>query len=827
MCAPRTGWDAHEVLKTLRRDLVRLEAEHGIHPELLFFTGDAAFGNVGERPGETLEDQFREAGAFLEGVRNAFRNPIPACNVFIVPGNHDVNRHAIFQEQTTWLDGQRDVEEVIALIQKGEARWQPYIARLASYRNFLQANYPHLLTDPERLLYAIAQEVAGIRIGVIGLNSAWSAGRNDERGKLWLAGRWQLGHLKPVISEADLSIALIHHPTSWFNQFEEPGLTREIKRSVDFHLHGHEHQAWVEQNTEGHVQIAAGAVYDRSNRESVYNIVQVDVTARSGTVWLRRYNSDAGDWGQFVIPKQTDQFGRWLLPKLRPPPAQDTVSRGTAPNRVSGRNSIWMKNGPEGTTRPTSLTQSFVLTPGQNTETILSDWVLNAPERSGKKLIRNLISPWVPGELCGSGYPLEPLLEDPQYQMDYKKAEEKSLAELGRTDAGWFAEAERWKVTLQTLRNFILQANPTVLAPEPFLLQLAGAWATRWFVTSREGPSADEQGISAEALLEIVRVLRISGLFIATGNAIDGFEIRPIAPAVSAYLDGFSLARGTHPPQKTQLVWSALLDTARSGRRMPAGARRPGSAVTSWLAVLTCVRLADPSNVGHLLDQISYQDFSMALDMYSLCDRKGNTKTNVDAVLRFVQEHGSSVPILFHCSFDLPGFQSIPLPGRTRAPNYPQAQLLLERLPDEDLLAVLLAACVHPPDTSLLDPELWQRVVPVEMRKSLRALGAELRADAVPVGNRVKVSRSVVTVQALMQPFPFIGRHHPSTELFARLPWLTALVIGFGCEARLPRMDELRRLMEMREVRDQILDSEEVPHASRKAGPWIGTNGSP
>ena len=93
LCNVKTGWDANRVLKGLIPDMQEMEKKHGLSPDFLFFTGDAAFGQLGSKPGEKISDQFDEMEQLLNGVRKAFSHPIPKTNVFLVPGNHDVNRN--------------------------------------------------------------------------------------------------------------------------------------------------------------------------------------------------------------------------------------------------------------------------------------------------------------------------------------------------------------------------------------------------------------------------------------------------------------------------------------------------------------------------------------------------------------------------------------------------------------------------------------------------------------------------------------------------------------------------------------------------------------
>lgn len=187
-----------------------METDHGLIPQLLFFTGDGAFGNV---PGSTLPEQLDGVHALLEGARTAFSSAIPRENVFIVPGNHDVDRDEVTPDHTAWLTAQdRTAVEITDLIQGASKQWRNYMDRLAAYRKFLERKgYAHLLSDPERLIYSETREFHGLKLGIAGFNSAWSCCRNGEKGQLWLAGDWQSGTLVQNLRSADVRLALTHH----------------------------------------------------------------------------------------------------------------------------------------------------------------------------------------------------------------------------------------------------------------------------------------------------------------------------------------------------------------------------------------------------------------------------------------------------------------------------------------------------------------------------------------------------------------------------------------------------------------------------------------
>jgi len=330
-CPEKTGWDAHRVLQPLLKDLKRMESDYGLSPQLLYFTGDAAFGNIGNVPGSTFKEQFDGAQQLLEAARTAFATPVPKENVFIVPGNHDVDRAEITADQTHWLETQGNATSVTALIQKSGKQWQQFMDRLAAYRAFLTLyGYDHLLSDADRLIYAQSRTIHGMKLGIAGFNSAWSCNENDRKGGLWFGGDWQSGKLAGQIADSDFRIALIHHPFGWFVEPEDTKLAIRFKREFAFHLHGHEHLGWVDATAEGHVRVAAAACYQSSHMENGYNFVRLNLETGEGEVWLREYEEDGGGWVPRIIHGKTNNDGLWRLPNL--PWLRDLIRQGPPVN---------------------------------------------------------------------------------------------------------------------------------------------------------------------------------------------------------------------------------------------------------------------------------------------------------------------------------------------------------------------------------------------------------------------------------------------------------------------------------------------------------------
>ncbi|MGE0083617.1 MAG: TIR domain-containing protein [Desulfococcaceae bacterium] len=316
LCRPKTGWEVDHILEKFRNDMDSLQKNHHLHPDLIFFTGDAVFGHIGKDGGKSITEQFEEAALLFVEIREIFNPQIPIENFFIVPGNHEVNRSKVNPniakgfEMNLKGDHNTAEKELSRIIHEAGIEWKDFVSRLSDYCEFLKDNnYSHLLTDEERLIYAAERKIGGIRVGIAGLNSSWSCYQDNEKGKLWLAGHWQIQSLKSKLKNSDITIALMHHPMNWFNEAEDPRIQKEMENHFHFLLHGHEHQEWVTEKGNGFTSISCGAGYGDSESETGYNIVRLNLEERTGEVWLRRYDKDGGGWVPKLIYNRTDNNG--------------------------------------------------------------------------------------------------------------------------------------------------------------------------------------------------------------------------------------------------------------------------------------------------------------------------------------------------------------------------------------------------------------------------------------------------------------------------------------------------------------------------------------
>lgn len=314
----KTGWDSKSILKSLLADLKVMQEQHGLVPQLIFFTGDLTW--------EGTPEQFDEAHAFLESVRESVSPVIPRANVFIVPGNHDINRATCTEEQVTWLEsvskGQEPSLKIAEMLNENGKRCSDYMANLRGYSEFLKKNgYEHLSTRPDHLISANLRPFDGKTLGVVTLNSVWSSCTDVEHGQLLFGGDWQTEVLQEQVERADFRIALAHHPIDWCAEEENVVFYRDRgRRLFQVFLHGHNHMADAEARMAPPFNIAvisAGACYCRPDKTMGYNVVRLDLENLTPHVWMRRYDPSGHGWIPDVKAGRSKNDGELVLPPLK------------------------------------------------------------------------------------------------------------------------------------------------------------------------------------------------------------------------------------------------------------------------------------------------------------------------------------------------------------------------------------------------------------------------------------------------------------------------------------------------------------------------------
>jgi hypothetical protein len=321
----RDDWDSREITNKMVVDLKALQETHGLRPDLVFFTGDLAFGAA---DGETMAHQYQTVRVFLDAVRKAFDPEIPTRDLYLVPGNHDVDRGEITAGETEWLrNPDRKIAEIIGAMEGRNKQWRTWMERLGNYRNFVTSyGLSHLTPDDPHLIWSDEREIAGVRVGIVGLNSAWSCADSQDKANLWCGADWQVSQLKQRMGPVAFAFALIHHPGNWLTPSEDPNAFRRLRQEFPIVFHGHEHQEWVEIDTDGRIILSAGACYESSWMPNGYSFGRIDLGTQKGEVWLRAWDGTGRGWVPRDIAGRT-QNGIWPLKHL---PWLGTPTRSTA-----------------------------------------------------------------------------------------------------------------------------------------------------------------------------------------------------------------------------------------------------------------------------------------------------------------------------------------------------------------------------------------------------------------------------------------------------------------------------------------------------------------
>lgn len=264
--------------------------------DLVFFTGDLVFSGQEQE----YETAYRE---LLLPLAQELDIDI-SRQMFLVPGNHDVDHKRIRKAHTAFrqiLNQQNKREEIRDLLldkQEHGLLLEPQLA----YFEFFNDTFDKIELLPPCNHYVRKVPIKDLGcVVVLGFNSAWLAcGGDDDRGKIFL-GEPQVARALDLCSESDFVISLLHHPFDWFspdNEDTDYSKSRLIEKSRIV-LHGHLHTpdfirtSSFSGNT---IFIPAGALFTTRNAPLSYNYVKLDLDSGEGIIYFRRYSSQRREW---------------------------------------------------------------------------------------------------------------------------------------------------------------------------------------------------------------------------------------------------------------------------------------------------------------------------------------------------------------------------------------------------------------------------------------------------------------------------------------------------------------------------------------------------
>jgi predicted phosphodiesterase len=248
----------------------------------VFFTGDVS-------QTASVEDY----DASLEFVTKLLeKTKIDKSNLFIVPGNHDVNRLNVIKV----LDDQRfrwESNEDLLKVVEDERTMDLFLKRFDNYSKFLNNLYgtSEAMTH-ENYYYGHTRELAGVEFGIVGLNSAWASHGGRQDSNHIYVSEFQVDNALSIVSEAQIKIALLHHPLSWLYEHDMASVENLLRRHCQVVLHGHIHRAdfnLVTSISASQIIIPAGSGFMNRGHSNNYNITELNFDNQTIRIAPRLY----------------------------------------------------------------------------------------------------------------------------------------------------------------------------------------------------------------------------------------------------------------------------------------------------------------------------------------------------------------------------------------------------------------------------------------------------------------------------------------------------------------------------------------------------------
>ena len=281
-----TKYNTNIVLTGLLEDIDDMYSKSDLFPDFIAITGDIAFS------GSSAE--YELAKEFFDELLKVTR--LNKDQLFIIPGNHDVDRGKVSPliKDYSHLKNRDIVNKILA----DQNTRKEVFHRLSNYATFVNEYFSHLTFTDDNYFYVNKFKLCGKIVAILGLNSAWSCSSDTDKSDGILIGEMQVRTALEKAKDADIRIALLHHPFNWLKDFDGNDSAVLLSNECDFILHGHDHQTQFQQNLTPNgksIIIGAGASYETRDFTNSYNFVRLNT--KPAEVILRQYSTrDTGFW---------------------------------------------------------------------------------------------------------------------------------------------------------------------------------------------------------------------------------------------------------------------------------------------------------------------------------------------------------------------------------------------------------------------------------------------------------------------------------------------------------------------------------------------------
>lgn len=257
----RTGKDRYDsdlVLSALIHLVKANREEHDMAPDIVFCSGDLAYGGK--------EEEYKMVSAFFSDLLVAAGLEGKRERLIVVPGNHDVDRSAAVGLERTLPSEARSQEYF--------AENQPFyhMGKFSHFRKWFDGFF----AETGRIYPAkstcgpfIDLVIEGTRVAITPINTALFAQDDEDREKLWVGRRClhEFWKKNEALKHADIRFSMMHHPVDWLSPLESSHIKSTLRTHTDILLSGHLHDQNAERSVTPDSEmlvVTAGAGYQGS-----------------------------------------------------------------------------------------------------------------------------------------------------------------------------------------------------------------------------------------------------------------------------------------------------------------------------------------------------------------------------------------------------------------------------------------------------------------------------------------------------------------------------------------------------------------------------------
>ena len=249
------------------------------------------------------ESEYQTAEAFLKRVFEHLGCDEKQTQVYVVPGNHDINRNTNMATRLAWrptlldpskaddfIKNAKHVElDTLKMIYSPFSAFHKFANAHSSLDGIAEAIF---LNAPNFEFKSLCKEV---ELGVLDnyiiklhcINSALLCDKDDVNDPRDMKeGEHKLfipkSAYNPDTPSTTVNISMMHHPHAWFEN--ETALRTEFDRKFKFQIYGHVHTQSISQDVEGKsaIRLQVGSLHpgqegDPELYPPIYNILEIDV----------------------------------------------------------------------------------------------------------------------------------------------------------------------------------------------------------------------------------------------------------------------------------------------------------------------------------------------------------------------------------------------------------------------------------------------------------------------------------------------------------------------------------------------------------------------